>query len=65
MILYEIPRTPLSRVQRKELERAVTSMQQGLQTLSKIKQARHRSHGRRRIACLIFVLLTRRVRVYS
>ena len=38
MILYEMPRTPLSRMQRKELERAVTGLQQGLQTLNKIQR---------------------------
>ena len=38
MILYEMPRTPLSRVQRKELERAVTSLQHGLESLSKIQR---------------------------
>lgn len=38
MILYEMPRTPLSRAQRKDLERAVTSLQQGLQSLSRIQR---------------------------
>lgn len=38
MILYEMPRTPLSRMQRKDLERAVASLQQGLATLSKIQR---------------------------
>ena len=38
MNLYQMPRTPLSRMQRKELERAVTSLQQGLQTLNKIQR---------------------------
>lgn len=38
MILYEMPRTPLSRAQRKDLERAVTNLQQGLKSLSRIQR---------------------------
>jgi hypothetical protein len=38
MILYEMPREPLSRAQRKELERAVSNLQKSLEALSRIQR---------------------------